>query len=109
MFSAKLVEGHERPGAIGNAQFDEHGKTSGLLLRMLKSYFGSGKYVILDSGFCVLKGIVELHRHGLFACALIKKCRYWPTHVPGDVIDSHMSQCKVGTTDAIKGTLDGIQ
>ena len=52
MFSAELVEGHDRPGAIGNAQFDEHGKTSGLLLCMLKSYFGSGKYVVLDSGFC---------------------------------------------------------
>jgi hypothetical protein len=63
MFSVELVEGRDRPGAVGNAEFDEYGKTCGLLLCMLKSYFWSGKYVILDSGFCVLKGIVELHCH----------------------------------------------
>ena len=71
MFWAELVEGCDRPSAIGNDEFDEHGKTCGLLLHMLKSYFGSGKYVILDYGFCVLKGLVELCRSGLFACALI--------------------------------------
>ncbi len=37
-----------------------------------------------------------------------KKRGYWPTHVPGDVIDSHMSRYEVGATDAIQGNLDGI-
>ena len=46
---------------------DLGGKTVGLLLRMLKSYFVSGKYVVLDLGFCVLKGIVELRKRGLCA------------------------------------------
>jgi hypothetical protein len=40
---------------------------------MLKLYFGTGKYIILDSGFCALKALTELKRHGIYACALIKK------------------------------------
>jgi hypothetical protein len=76
MFSVELVEGRDQPGAIGDIEFDEHDKTRGLLLYMTKSYFVSGKYVILDFGFSALKRIVELHCHGLFACALIKKHWY---------------------------------
>ena len=34
--------------------------------------WGSGKVFILDSGFCVLKAIVELQKKGIFAAALIK-------------------------------------
>ena len=50
----------------------QYGKTVGLLLRMLQSYFHTARYIILDSGFCVLKGIIELCKNGLFGCALIK-------------------------------------
>jgi hypothetical protein len=59
-------------------EFDDlGGKTVGLLLRMLKSYVTMGKYVVHDSGFCVLKGLVELRKRGMFACTtLIKKRRY---------------------------------
>ena len=74
MFLAELAKVCDRPRAIGFAEFDEHGKKCGLLLHMLKSYIGSGKYVILDSGFCVPKGIAGILRCGLFACTLIKKC-----------------------------------
>ena len=34
------------------------GKTLGLLLRMTKNYFLTGRYVILDSVFCILKGLI---------------------------------------------------
>ena len=64
--------------------------------------------IILDSGFCVLKGLVELRRRGLYACALIKKRRYWPTHVLGNVINSEMQSAEVGETRAISGVLDGV-
>jgi hypothetical protein len=49
------------------------GKTTGLLLRMLGTYFLTGWYLILDSGFCLLKSLVELKKVGIFACAVIKK------------------------------------
>ena len=37
----------------------------GLLLHMMKSYFATGRYVILDSGFCVLKGLIDLRKNGI--------------------------------------------
>ena len=35
----------------------------------------AGKVVILDSGFCVLEGLIELRKVGVFAGALINKRR----------------------------------
>lgn len=34
------------------------------ILIFVKSYFGTRKYVILDSVFCVLKALIKLKRHG---------------------------------------------
>ena len=64
----------------------------------------------MDSGFCVLKGIVELWKGGVFAAALIKKRRYWPTKVPGNAMQQHFDEegVKVGGTDVIQGTMDGV-
>lgn len=76
---------------------------------MLKKYFSTGRYVILDSGFCVLKGIVELKKEGIYAGALIKKRRYWPSLVPGEEIDSHFESKNVGETDVISGSLSGVE
>ena len=39
---------------------------------------------------------------------LIKKCRYWPRHVPGDNIITHFTNEEVGKADAIKGVLDDV-
>ena len=40
---------------------------------MLQSYFHTARYIVLDSGFCVLKAIIKVQKNGLFGCALIKK------------------------------------
>ena len=85
------------------------GRTVGTLLCLMKSQFGTGKTVVLDSGFCVLQGLVELKKNGIYAHALIKKRRYWPKHVPGDAIIEHFNNKEVGETDAIHGELDGVQ
>ena len=58
--------------------------------------------------FWVLCFEVELKRRGLYACALIKKRRYWPTLVAGDVIDHHFQSMEVGDTDTVSGTLDNV-
>lgn len=85
-------------------EYDEYGKTGGLLLRMLKLYFASGRYVVLDSGFCVLKAILALKTvGGLFAGALIKKRRYWPALVPGPAMDERFAAKAVGEVEAIQG------
>eukprot|EP00804_Cyclotella_cryptica_P001269 CCRYP_012764-RA/>CCRYP_012764-RA protein AED:0.37 eAED:0.03 QI:0/0/0/0.5/1/1/4/0/472 len=82
------------------------GKTGGLLLRMLKSCFHSGRYVVLDSGFCVLKALVALHEKGIYAGALIKKRRYWPALVPGEAMDERFAGKSPGECEAITGTLN---
>ena len=85
------------------------GRTVGTLLHLMKSQFGTGKTVVLDSGFCVLQGLVELKKNGMYAHAFIKKRRYWPKHVPGDAVMEHFNNKEVGERDAIHGELDGLR
>ena len=55
----------------------------GLLLCMMKIFFFTGRYVILDSNLCVLKGSIHLRKKGVLTCTFIKKIRYLPYMVPG--------------------------
>ena len=57
----------------------------------------------------MLKGIVELKKEGLYAGALIKKQRYWPSLVPGKEIDAHFDNKQVGKTDSNSIKLDNIE
>ena len=66
MWGIDLVEGKDHPRALGQQQFDDMGSTVGLLLQMHTPIFHKGYVVILDSGFCVLKGIIELRKKGVF-------------------------------------------
>jgi hypothetical protein len=43
LFSIEIVEGKDAPSQV-DVPYSPHGKTVGLLLRMLKSYFHTGKY-----------------------------------------------------------------
>ena len=83
-------------------------QTVGLLLRLCSQLFGTGKVVILDSGFSVLQALIELRKQGVFAAAVAKKRRYWPKYVLGSLIDKKMKDKNVGEVDACKGYLDGI-
>ena len=76
MFVVELLEGNYHPCQVVPFEFEDLGvKTTGLLLRMMKSYFATGRYVILDSGFCVLKGLIQLWKKGIFAHAVINNRR----------------------------------
>jgi hypothetical protein len=85
MFAIEMVEGKDRPPQLGRPEHGEHGVTAGLLMRLtcaIRRF--TGKVVILDSGFCVLKALIELAKKGVFASALIKKRRwYWPKYIDG--------------------------
>ena len=72
LFSIELVEGKDSPPQVA-VDFKEKGKMAGLFLRMLWPFFYTGWYVVLDSGFCALKAIIELQKVGVYSCALIKK------------------------------------
>ena len=63
---------------------------------------------MLDSGFCILKSIIELKKRGVYVSALIKKCCYWPKYIKGDDIKSHFDDKDVGDCDAWKGQMDEV-
>ena len=111
MYAAELVEGKDRPKEKPAEKFSsvvKNGTTTSLLLRLCESIFHIGMVVILDSGFCVLRALIELKKRGVFASALIKKRRYWPKHIKGDDIIKHFEKHKVGDTESLPGTLDGV-
>ncbi len=109
VYQIELVEGKDHPKEIPiDANETEFGKTTALLLRLCRPIFHTGKVVILDSGFSVLKALINLKKHGVFASAVIKKRRYWPAYVKGDVIDEKMKDKDLGECDAIKGKMDGV-
>ena len=58
MQGIESVEGKDCPTQLGKPKHDKMGSTVGLLLWMLVPIF---HMVMLDSGFCVLKGIIKLH------------------------------------------------
>jgi hypothetical protein len=60
IFHMEMVEGKKRAKDLGKIEFESLGKTVGLLLRMTRPIWNTGRVVILNSGFCVLLGIIEL-------------------------------------------------
>jgi hypothetical protein len=109
LYSLELVEGKDEPRERPRKEFEGLGKTVGLLLRLTQSLWGTGKAIVLDSGFCVLQGIVELRKKGVFAAALIKKRRYWPKYIDGDGIRNHFQDKPVGSVDVLCGELDTVK
>ena len=102
MFVVDFVEGKAYPRQASPLEFEDLGSnTVGIFWRMMKSYFATGRYVILDYGFCVLKGLIQLRKKNMFVCAVIKKRRYWPSMVPGKEMKDHFGRVEVGETDAI--------
>ena len=61
LISVELVKGKDHLQQI-KEKWSELGHTIGLLMRLLSSYFATGRYVVLDSGFCVLQALIKLKR-----------------------------------------------
>lgn len=73
LFRILMVEGRDAPTERPEGQFEKYGSTTYLLLELCRTIFHSGRVVILDSGFCVLKALVKLREYGVYATAMIKK------------------------------------
>lgn len=110
MFAIELVEGKDVPSHPNHPRLEhyEKGKTVSKLIRLTKSLQGRGSIVVLDSGFCVLKGIIELKKLGIYAAALIKKRRYWPKYIDGNRIQDYFKDKEVGFSNAWKGRMDNV-
>jgi hypothetical protein len=91
---------------IGDPEFQSKGKTGGLLLHLTKSIHNSARYVVLDLGFCVLSALIAIQNMGVFACALIKKRRFWPQYIFSDAIDNLLAGNNMGDPAAVEGYLD---
>ena len=76
---------------------------------MTKPLWHTSKIVILASGFCVLKGIVELRKKGVFDSAIIKKRRYWPKFIKVNDVEAHFADCEVGAVNEWPGQMDGAK
>jgi len=112
LWRVEMVEGKDAPPQRPKKAFADEGginkgNTVSLMMRMTEPIHGTGKVVVLDSGFCVLQGIICLLAAGVFATALIKKRRYWPKYILGDMVKAHFENKPVGATDAWEGELDG--
>ena len=108
IWQVDLCEGKDCPAHLGKKEFDDLGSTIGTLLHLSKPVHGTGKIFILDSGFCVLQGLIKLKKRGCFTYALIKKWRYWLKHIPGNEIIAHFANKEIGDADAISGILDEV-
>ena len=108
LFSIELVEGKDSPPQVAR-EYDGNGKTGGLLMWILRPYFYTGQYVVLDLGFCVLKAICDLQKVGVYSCTLIKKWKYWPKGVPGEAMQSFfdVDGVDVGDCHVIQGVMEG--
>ena len=59
LFVVELVEGKAHTYQSCTLEFEDLDKNNVVLLFcMMKSYCGTGRYVIIDSGFCVFKGLI---------------------------------------------------
>ena len=71
IWGIELVEGKDKPNEVLEL-FGKLGKRLGtktlsLMMCILEPIFNTGKVVILDSGFCVLKALAVLRVKGVFA------------------------------------------
>ena len=63
---------------------------------------------MMDSGFAVLQGIVEMERvMGVYGQSLVKKRgRYWSKGVPGDMIDTYFQGKPIGYSESFETTFN---
>ena len=75
---------------MGQRIFLEEGGTGILVLQIIEALFGTGKIIILDSVFCVIKYVIELKKRGVYASVLINKIIYFPKFINGELIKLYM-------------------
>lgn len=107
IFFMELVEGKDKPkeGAHSEAQFEKDfgSKIAALVVRMTTPIWGSGRAVLLDSGFGYIPSVVQLKNKGLYATAVIKKKRAWPKHTQAEDAIQEMVGKDVGTIRVRRG------
>ena len=75
MYGWEIVEGRDHRVPMWRPEFETspNMKTFGLMVGPTRAMCITGKEVIIDSGFCFLKGILEMRKRGGCGSALIKR------------------------------------
>ena len=70
---------------------------------MKQSIQYSSIIVIMDSGFYIIRGLIELSKRGLFIFAVIKKQRYWLKYIDGNKLKEHFNNTAVEAVTSLLG------
>ena len=54
------MEDKDRPTQLSDKKMSELGSTVGIMLKICEQMFGTGKAVVIDSGFCVVEALLPL-------------------------------------------------
>ena len=81
-----IVEGTAGPYRNTAKLHKKLGKMVGLVLLLTKHLIKNGSLVVMESGFCVLKAIIELKKVSNFISDIIKERRCWHKYVKGEDI-----------------------
>ena len=76
MFVINLAKKSNRLTEVLSLDLQKNDLTISLLLRLYQSLCIKETVIILDSGFCMLEGIIELMKKEMHAGTCIKKQRY---------------------------------
>ena len=79
-----------------------------LMCILTKEIRVKGNIVVLDSGFCVLQGFVDIKKKGVYGANIIKNRRYWPNCIGVENIKYHFINKVVGAVDTIFGELENM-
>ena len=58
IYNIEITEGKYSPRVMGKKEFEEKEATDGLIARMKNPLWGTGKVVVMDSGSCILEGLL---------------------------------------------------
>lgn len=75
---------------------------------MTKSIWNMGKVVVMDSGCCVVDGLIEMRKCGVYGSSILKKRRYWPVGIAGDDIITHFDDKMASHVDCMMRERNGV-
>ena len=87
----------EGPYADSKFKKEFESKIAALFVRMTTPIWGSGKVVIMDSGFGYVPSVFQLKEKGSYTTTGIKKKAYWPKYTKAIEAVNHMAGKEVGT------------
>ena len=94
LYRWEFVECKDSPRELVISEFQTVPGTSTMDLMWIikKPLCVTGNNVIMDSGFCVLKGLISMYERVVCGSSLVNNCMYWPTGIYGDQINYHFEK-----------------